>query len=95
MSTVKPKLPPTWRVEVAAHEVARWRIAACAFEFPAADADDAALTAIRWAHRDAGAPPWKPYVRESLPYAKASRKGEVEPIEPPCGQLELGIARAA
>src|SRR2546428_118972 len=61
-----------YHVELAAHDLPpRWRIPARTVELPAADVEDAARQVIRWAHSDAGAPPWRPLVRASLAFASA------------------------
>lgn len=86
---MRPKLPPTWRIEVAEHEVARWRIPAQAYKLPAVDAEQACGFAVRHAHAAVGVPPWRPYVAESLAYATASCTGQVSQA---ARQLELPVA---
>lgn len=85
---MKPKCPPSWRVELAEHDVERWHVPARSVEVPAVSADDAALRVIRWAHADVGVPPWRPFTRASTLHAIATpTEAEVVPIV--LGQLEL------
>jgi hypothetical protein len=72
---VKPKvdLPPLYRVQLERHRVDRWIIPAHTAIVPAPDERFACEQVIRWAHADAGAPPWKPFIRRSLKHATAER----------------------
>jgi hypothetical protein len=54
---------PGWRVEVEAHEVARWSIEEQVIEVRAVNETQARIAAARQVARAAGLPPWKPYVR--------------------------------
>jgi hypothetical protein len=65
------KLPPLWRVAVREHTVARWRVPAREVTLPAVSAEGACERVVLWAHSDAGVPPWRPYVRESMTHATA------------------------
>jgi len=58
-----PRPAPGWRVEVAPHTVARWSIEAAVIEVRAYSARDARAEAVREAHRRAGVPGWKPWMR--------------------------------
>jgi hypothetical protein len=63
-----------WRVVVDAHTVARYEVEALDIKLGGPDASYARLSAIREAHRRAGMPPWKPYVRESWQHSRATRE---------------------
>ena len=54
----------------------RWRIEARTITVAEGTAHDACRLAVRWAHRDAGVPPWRGCLRRSLAYATAT------PLEP-------------
>jgi hypothetical protein len=69
----RPTPAPLHRVEVADHTVDRWQIAALTIAVPAVDVDHARLAGVQEAHRRAGVPPWRPFRRVSLAYAKAER----------------------
>jgi hypothetical protein len=65
-------VPPMWRVAIDAHRVQRWTIPACVVELPAVSADHAREVAVGVLHREAGAPPWRPLIRESVQHTTAS-----------------------
>lgn len=67
-----PTPAPLFRVQLDAHHVERWTIPAACVKVPAANADHARWIVVAQAHRAAGAPPWKPLIRESLAHARAS-----------------------
>jgi hypothetical protein len=69
---VKRPPPQTFRVQLNAHQVARWTIPARTVTTPAADAEHAREIVVRMAHRAAGCPAWGPLVRESLGYARTA-----------------------
>ncbi|HME02088.1 MAG TPA: hypothetical protein VKG38_03535 [Solirubrobacteraceae bacterium] len=74
--SARPELPPLWKVKIARHAVMqRWIIRAQSCKLPAPSFDYACTQVIRWAHADAGIPPWKPCVRESLAHTTATRLG--------------------
>jgi hypothetical protein len=78
MSTRTRARPPrlelrVFRVTVRAHRVERFDIPASTGKLPAANAAHACEIAVRTLHRDAGVPPWKPYVWQSLEHAAAVR----------------------
>ena len=64
---------PMWIVTVAAHDVPRWHVPAHTVKIGARTAGIACSFVVRWAHVDAGVPPWKPCVRLSLRFARAER----------------------
>jgi hypothetical protein len=64
-----------WPVSIAAHRVSRWSIAASDVTLLASDEHDARVTALKWAHRTAGCPPWRPLVRASWRYSSAESTG--------------------
>jgi hypothetical protein len=67
------KPPPSYTVVIESHWLAdRWFIPSTSSTLPAESSDAACLQAVRWAHRDAGAPPWRPLLDESLPHATAA-----------------------
>jgi hypothetical protein len=66
------RLPvPMYRVDIEAHQVARWEIPASSVNTPAASVEQARTIAVGIAHHAANVPPWKPCVRVSLAYATA------------------------
>src|ERR1039458_8705993 len=87
--------PPEWRVKVRRHRVKpRWIIPPRSATVPGPTGDFARERVIRWAHSDAGVPPWRPCVRESLLHTSATRMGEatvttIRAADPPTGQLAL------
>jgi hypothetical protein len=76
----RPTPPPCWRVEVYEHDLAggRWRIPSTTVKVPAETADGARRQVLHWAHADAGAPPWRPLLRESWPHTRATPLGRQE-----------------
>jgi len=59
-------------VTVAEHDVApRYHVPARTVDVYALTAREARLRVLRWAHGDAGVPPWKPCVRVSWPNVSA------------------------
>lgn len=54
---------PAWRVEVEAHEVARWSIEAQTLEVRAINDVQARIAATHEVQRSAGVAPWKPWLR--------------------------------
>lgn len=65
-----------WEVTVAAHRIEpRYDIAERTATY-GGPKQRARLSAIKDAHRAAGVPPWKPYVRESWPHAAATRRDQ-------------------
>jgi hypothetical protein len=73
------RLPPAWRVDVAAHELPpRWCIPAQTHIIFAPTARAACERAVRLAHILARTPPWKPLLRLTWPHARAV--SEPDPI---------------
>jgi hypothetical protein len=54
-----------WLVTVEAHEVARWSVEEARLEVYAINDTDARIQATREVHRQAGVPPWKPWMRRT------------------------------
>lgn len=71
-----PEPPPVYAVVIGRHVVGRWLLPEARFELRAVDQAHAELLAVREAHRQAGVPPWRPFLRESMRHAAA------EPVEP-------------
>jgi hypothetical protein len=67
------EIPPAWSIRVKAHTLDRWDIPEHTATIPAIDHGDAIDLAIKGAHIEAEAPPWKPLQRRSIPFARAER----------------------
>ena len=78
-----------WRVTITQHAILpRWIVPARTVEYlSASSAEHACWRAIAWAHSDAGVPPWRPYVRDSLQYTMAERLDEMLSDSPAQGSL--------
>ncbi len=69
--------PPIWKVKVRRHRVKpRWIIPPRTETVRAPTGGFARERVVRWAHADAGVPPWRPAVRESLIHTTATSVGE-------------------
>jgi hypothetical protein len=77
MRRTRPKPAPMWRARVTSHRVERWIVPACQVEIPAVSAENACELVVLESHRRAKVPlpPWRPFIRQSLPHASA------EPLE--------------
>jgi len=69
-----------WTVEILEHWVGRWSIPECSYTLGALDGAEARTVALRWAHVAAGAPAWRPLLRQSWPHSSArpARRGDTE-----------------
>lgn len=69
----RPRVPlPVYCVRVDPHAIPpRWTIPKHTIKLVATGTRDARLCAIRWAHTDAGVPPWRPLIRVSWPHTSA------------------------
>jgi hypothetical protein len=77
MSRPQSRFLPMYSVKIRPHRIGRWSIAAHRARVPAASADHARLIVVREAHRRAGLPPVRRYVRESLAHASVKSIGPV------------------
>lgn len=67
-----------WDVVVEAHSVGAYAIEELRISFGGSE-EHARLEAVREAHRRHGVAPWKPYIRQSWPHTKATKRTEAVP----------------